>query len=181
MSNRHNIHAGIANKILRLLANFRASNSAEAVRLIEIFTQKQKLDLLILDEAERLNRKSLEMVRSIYDRTKIPIMLIGMPDILRHLRSHKKFYSRIGISYHYEPLSHEQLAEYLSQLHPHLEDIDIKLEKELLDFIYKRTKGEFRRIIQLVKQAERVRNANNHPVLSLGVFEAASKFLLDNL
>ena len=169
---------GIARKLITLLTDLRPGNSAEAARIIENLTDKHQVDLIIVDEAERLNHRCLEMVRSIYDRTKIPVLLIGMNDLVRHLRSHKKFYSRISTTYHYEPLSYQQLSEYLGQLHPLLKDIDPVLEKELLDFIYQHSRGEFRRIIQMVKQAERVRRVNQHPVLSLSVFEAASKLML---
>jgi DNA transposition AAA+ family ATPase len=171
--------AGVARNILKGLADLRPANSADMARIIANLTQDQELELMIVDEAERFNRHCLEMIRSIYDRSKVPVMLIGMANIVRNLKSHKKFYSRIGIAYYFEPLSYEQLAKYLERLHPLLKDIDPVTEKRLLDFIYRATKGEFRRINRLVKQAERVRKANNHPVLSMSVFEAASKLLLN--
>jgi DNA transposition AAA+ family ATPase len=169
---------GIAKKLISLITDLVPGNSAQAARIIENISNKHHFDLIIVDEAERLNQKCLEMLRSIYDRTKIPVLLIGMTDLLRHLRSHKKFYSRVSMVYHYEPLSYPQLSEYLGQLHPLLKDIDPVLEKELLDYIYQHSRGEFRRIIQMVKQAERIRRANQHPVLSISVFKAASDLIL---
>ena len=170
---------GTASKLLRAMADLRPANASDAARIIENLTREQETELIILDETERLNRQCLEMVRAIYDRTRVPVLLIGMPEVLRGLRSHKKFHSRIGIAYEYEPLSYEQLAEYLNLLHPLLLDIDPVAEKDLLEFIFKATRGEFRRINRLVKQAERVRRANKHPVLSLSVFEAATNLLLN--
>ena len=170
--------AGIAKKMLRSMADLRPANAADAARIIENLSRESSWDLMIIDEAERLNHHSLEMLRSIYDRTRVPILLIGMFELVRQLRSHKKFYSRVGIAYKYEPLSFEQLSGYLGSLHPLLRDINDKEEKALLDFICKTTRGEFRQINRLVKQAERVRKSNNHPVLSLSVFEAASRLLL---
>lgn len=169
---------GIASKILRRMIDVRPANAADAARIIENMSQQQELELIILDEAERLSRYCLDMIRAIYDRTRVPVLLIGMTDILRNLRSHKKFYSRIGIAYNYKPLSIDQLAGYLEALHPLLKEIDPETEKNLLEFIHQSTRGEFRRINQLVKQAERIRRANNHPVLSISVFEAASKLML---
>lgn len=169
---------GIARKLISLITDLRPVNAADAARIIENLSNQHHFDLIIVDEAERLTQKCIEMLRSIYDRTKIPILLIGMTDLLRHLRIHKKFYSRISITYHYEPLSFQQLSEYLGQLHPLLKDIEPEKEKELLDFIYHHSRGEFRRIIQMVKQAERVRRINKHPVLSLSVFEKASTLML---
>jgi DNA transposition AAA+ family ATPase len=171
--------AGVARTILKGLADLRPANAADLARIIANLTQQQKVALITIDEAERLDRHCLEMVRAIYDKTKVPVMLIGMTDIVRKLKSHKKFYSRIGMAYYFEPLSCDQLAQHLGTLHPLLTDIDPATESRLLAFIYRATRGEFRRINRLVKQAERVRRANNHPVLSLSVFEAASKLLLN--
>jgi DNA transposition AAA+ family ATPase len=171
--------AGIGKKLLRAMADVRPVNAADAARIIENLSKEHEWDLIIIDEAERLNRDALDMIRSIHDRTKVPILLVGMSEIVRKLRSHKKFYSRIGIAYCYEPLSYKQLATYLGLLHPLLKEIDAAIEHELLEFIFESTRGEFRRINRLVKQTERVRKANNHPVLSLSVFEAASKLLLN--
>lgn len=90
---------------------------------------EQELDLMIVDEAERLNQQSLEMIRVVYDQTEVPIVLIGMMDIVSNHRSHKKFYRRIGIAYHYESLSYEQLAEYLDIHHPLLKKFNPVLKK----------------------------------------------------
>lgn len=171
--------SGIAKKILKVLADLRPANAADTARIIENLTQEHELELIILDEAERLNRHSLEMVRSIYDRTGVPILLIGMTDILRKLRSHKKFYSRIGIAYRFKQLTFNQLTEYIDELYPLFKNTNKQKLPDLLKFLYESTRGEFRRINRLIKQAERIRIANGHSKLSLPLFQAASKLMLN--
>lgn len=171
--------SGIAKKILKILADLRPANAADTARIIENLTQEQELELIILDEAERLNRHSLDMVRSIYDRTGVPILLIGMTDILQKLRSHKKFYSRIGIAYCFKPLTFNQMTEYIDELHPLFKSTNNNTLPDLLRFLYESTRGEFRRINRLVKQTERIRIANEHSKLSLPLFQAASKLMLN--
>lgn len=56
--------------------------------------------LLIIDEAELLNLRSLEIVRRIHDMAKVGVVLAGMPRLRANLRGkrgeYKQLYSRIG-------------------------------------------------------------------------------------
>lgn len=57
--------------------------------------------LLIVDEAELLNTRSLEILRRIHDRTGIGVVLAGMPRLRANLKGargeFKQLYSRIGL------------------------------------------------------------------------------------
>lgn len=57
--------------------------------------------LLIVDEAELLNTRALEVLRRIHDRTNIGIVLAGMPRLRANLRGakgeFKQLYSRVGL------------------------------------------------------------------------------------
>jgi len=168
-------------KILREYDDIRPANFDDAMRVIRTLVDKKNLDILIIDESERLSRDTLDLVRSIFDTTRLPILLIGMVDILQKLRSHKKFYSRIGIAYHYTALSFEQCEQYLGTFHPLLNQHG-KINGSngnLIEFIFKSTNGEFRRINRLIKQADRLRITNNRGEFSLATFKAASKLLLN--
>ena len=58
--------------------------------------------LLIVDEAENLPYKGLEVLRRIHDKTGVGMLLIGMPVLVENLRGsqnqYKQLYSRVGFS-----------------------------------------------------------------------------------
>jgi DNA transposition AAA+ family ATPase len=65
--------------------------------------------LIIVDEAEHLPYKALELLRRVYDKAGVGIMLVGMPRLLSNLRGRRgeyaQLYSRVGIAARLEGLS----------------------------------------------------------------------------
>ena len=49
--------------------------------------------LIIIDEAEHLPYKSLELVRRIYDKANVGILLVGMPRLITNLKGEKRQYN----------------------------------------------------------------------------------------
>jgi len=65
--------------------------------------------LIIIDEAEHLPYKSLELLRRIYDKAEVGILLVGMKRLLDNLKGEKQqyaqLYSRVGIKFQLNPLT----------------------------------------------------------------------------
>jgi len=74
------------------------------------------LDLLVVDEAERLSPPALEHLRDRFDRRDLGLLLIGMPGIEKRLARYPQLYSRMGFAHQYNrPLGDDELAFVLTR------------------------------------------------------------------
>src|SRR5260370_25198754 len=76
--------------------------AAEAIR-------RNDLDLILIDEGDWLNVESFELLRHIFDRTGCPIVIVGLPKIMRVITRHEKFASRVGLHMEFLPLTQEEV------------------------------------------------------------------------
>ena len=72
------------------------------------------VELVILDEAERLDTATLEYLRDIFDRNDIGLILISMPGIEKRMSRYPQLYSRVGFAHHYKPLLGDELSFVLA-------------------------------------------------------------------
>lgn len=140
-------------------------------------------DLLIIDEADRVKTAGLEVLRDLYDRSEMGMVLIGMGGIERRLARYPQFYSRVGFVHQFNVVSVEELREILrSKLcggaveegMPAQESLD----EEALGAIIRITGGNFRQIHRLLKQVERTLRLNHLTKVTKAVVESARASLL---
>lgn len=139
------------------------------------------LELLVVDEADRLSPAALEHLRDRFDRRALGLLLVGMPGIDKRLSRYPQLYSRIGFAHQYRPLGDEELAFVLSR-HWH----KLGLTLDLTDFtdaqavatVGRITRGNFRLIHRLFAQIERVLRINDLTVITSDVIETARSTLV---
>lgn len=140
-----------------------------------------RIELLIIDEAERLSTSALEHLRDMFDRTPIGLMLIGMPGIEKRLARYPQLYSRVGFAHHDRPLQDDELTFVLTrhwrQLGLSLDSTDFT-DTQAMAAISRITRGNFRLLHRLFVQMERILRINELHVITEDVVEAARSTLV---
>lgn len=138
-------------------------------------------ELLIVDEADRLKTAGLEQIRDTYDRSKIGMILIGMPGLEKRLSRYAQLYSRVGFVHHFKPLGAKEMAFVLEhkwqQLGLKLNSNDFT-DTEAKGAIIRITGGNFRLLHRLFAQIERIMKINEINLITKEVVEAARDFLV---
>lgn len=139
------------------------------------------IDLIIVDEIDRLKLQSLEQLRDIYDQNDVAMILIGMPGIEKRLARYPQLYSRIGFAHEFDKLSKDEAHHILEYKWEEL-GLSIKLEDfsdyEAISNIIKITGGNFRLIQRLFTQIERILEINKLTTITTDVVEAARDSLV---
>lgn len=139
------------------------------------------VQLIIIDEAERLSVTALEYLRDLFDRDGIALVLIGMPGIDKRLSRYPQLYSRVGFAHSYRPLQDEELKFVLNrrwrQLGLELDDADFT-DAQAVALIIRITGGNFRLVHRLFVQISRVLRINELNTITSEVVEAARSVLV---
>jgi DNA transposition AAA+ family ATPase len=139
------------------------------------------VELLIIDEAERLTPTALEMLRDRHDRTHLAMILIGMPGIDERFRHYPQLYSRLGFSHQYRALGREELLFVLDRHWKRLGrtlDPDDFTDAQAIAAIERITRGNFRLLERLFPQLNRVLKINQLDTITDDVIEAAASILV---
>ncbi|QDP72195.1 AAA family ATPase [Legionella israelensis] len=142
---------------------------------------KEYCRLIIIDEAERLGYPAMELLRSLYDRSNIAIVFVGMPGLEKKLSRYPQLYSRIGFAHEYKPLCTEEmlfiLEQYWKKLGLTFEPGNFS-DHEAATTIMRTTSGNFRLLNRLFMQIDRILRVNQFKHISHEVVLAARDCLL---
>lgn len=142
------------------------------------------MQLIIIDEAERLNPIAVEHLRDRFDREPLGLLLIGMPGIEKRFSHYPQLYSRVGFAHQYRPLTGDELQFVLTR---HWRTLGLELTAD--DFtdaqavahvahVARLTRGNFRLLQRLFAQIGRILQINDLRVITTDVVEAAASTLV---
>ena len=140
----------------------------------------QLIELLIVDEANRLKDAGLELIRDFSDRGEFGLVLLGMPGLDKRLKRAPQLYSRIGFAQEMVPLPDDETRDFLSKrwshrVKPYSGDYT---DKEAVATILRITRGNIRVIERLMMQVEHVLAVNQREIVTKEVVETARDNLI---
>jgi len=117
--------------------------------------------LLIIDEAEQLPYKALEMLRRLHDKTGIGILLVGMPRLISNLSGMKgeyaQLYSRVGIATKLLPITEKDASNIIDVMLPGCSD-------KIKGAFYKEVAGNTRRLCKMITRSQAIAHKNKMDV-----------------
>jgi len=145
--------------ILRKLTESFNSYASLNQRILDIqFHLRREPRLIILDEADQLTVRTLEMVRAIYDENTCGLVLMGEPeilDLLQHGRQMRvnlaRMYGRVGYKVEIKPPTMDEIKTIIEHRGYVL---SMPLIGEIREWIS--DAGELRRLAKLLDRAEDV-------------------------
>ena len=147
---------------------------------------KSYVELLIIDEAERLQARSLEQIREIYDHHysiydglhRMGVIFIGMPGIEKRLIRFPQLYSRIGFAHTFKSLQNAEIESVIQTNCKVTINAGDVMDQDAMAAMARITQGNFRLINRLLRQSIRVMQINKLPFISKEVVEAARECLV---
>jgi DNA transposition AAA+ family ATPase len=131
------------------------------------------VELVVIDEADRLKTTGLEQLRDLYDRHQFGLQ--------RRLTRYPQLYGRVGFAHEYRPLGQRELLDLLAQHAPQLglEPCTGTLDDpDALAAIAGITGGNFRLLQRLFAQINRIAAINNLTTVTRDVVETARQSLI---
>jgi DNA transposition AAA+ family ATPase len=162
--------------LARVMAKrFEITTSATTHDTIEMIVDrlKRKPATLLFDEANRLRVPSLEVIRYIHDRRRVPVVLVGSMELVRTLmdasgryRELEQLQSRIALKVQLSPMHLEETTKYLEH---HFQD----LVSEVARCFHDVCKGIFRDLANAVYLVKRILKKSRLPTPTPDIVRAA--------
>ncbi len=168
-------------EILKGLTESPSGYSSLHQRIMDIqFHLRRGSRLIILDEADQLQVRTLEMVRAIYDDNNCGLILLGLPRVIDLMTKGKslrenltQLYSRVGYKYEIKPPSNQEIKAIIAHRGYQLSEPLIKDIKVWMD-----DAGELRLLDKLLSRAENIREWNNMPAVNDDAVRGAYNLLI---
>jgi len=139
--------------------------------------KENKETLLIIDEAQLLERSNLEEVRlllnfQLNDRFLMTVLLIGQPELRDNIKKIKQLDQRIAIKYHLAPFTFNETVRYVFFRQKKAGRKENVFSKEAFRKIYAHTKGIPRSINNLCDLGLLIGYSKNEKIISSKIIES---------
>lgn len=121
---------------------------------------KEKPRIIIVDEIDYLvtDKKTIETLRDIHDKTDVPIVLVGMNKADKKLIRYSHLYDRISKKLKFEPFSQNDVKSIITQLS------EIEMTDCAVKYIFSQA-NRLRQIVKLLNMAENICRTNGLKII----------------
>ncbi|EDQ5929968.1 AAA family ATPase [Salmonella enterica] len=161
-----------------LCGRLRLSKNGNIHTLIDLCVEKLKGSgrLLVIDEAELLPYRALEVVRRLHDKAGIGVVMAGMPRLIVNLKGKRgefaQLYSRVALALDLgNALARQDFDQIAVDLMPEAENQKIR------DALYNQSKGNARRLFKMARGVYRMCDISKKDV-SVTAIEKFSEMLI---
>ena len=164
----------------------------DMITLACCWIHRREVALIILDEADRLDKSALDAIQDIHERTRCAFLFVGDIDLAIRFRKRSSLYNRIGVTLEMPQLDFDEMVHFIetwvdvrskqrgyyyrdAELNPIRHDIPEDLT--LLKDIYRTTLGNLRRIMIIIQESERIADINGQRYVQLATVQAAARLL----
>ncbi len=152
-----------------------AGNAAIAEVIESGYIHPGEVDLLIVDEANRLCKLGFEVLRDVVDEGKMGLVLLGHAGLRQKVLAQPALASRVGVRYVFEGLSEQEVRQLLQE---YVQERELEMKEEVAGMLVEKTQGNIQTVRLVLKQIEYLLQINRLSVLSRGVVEVACSQLL---
>lgn len=136
------------------LAGLRPGRSEQCLAIIGEAMQRDRR-LIMIDEADLLEMRLLEMLRNVNERFAAPILLIGEDDLKGRVASRRRLASRIRRRLEFGPVSQVDIAYFFRQ------NLALTLSADMSAPIHAHCRGDWRPVLTVAVACERAARASN--------------------
>jgi DNA transposition AAA+ family ATPase len=124
-----------------------ARSRSEEIQPRSAAVRPDSVDLLVVDEVDRCSHISLEVLRDLFDRYPVGLVLLSRTDRIRHLLNHHPVAERAGVLHEFCALGDSDARLFITQ---QVHSLGLSLEEQALEAFIQKTRGNFRKIYLLL-------------------------------
>jgi len=110
--------------------------------------------IIMVDEADRMNLKCLNVLRNIHDVCKTPILLIGEEDLKNKLGRERRLVSRLRDTISFEAVNQADVVVFFKNA------VDMQITTDMAARLLKHSQGDFRNVLTDAVAVERIMSAS---------------------
>lgn len=144
-----------------------------------------QVQLVIIDEANRLKYQSLEHIRDLFDQLRIGVVFMGLHSLEKVISCLPQFRNRVGFRHEFKPLTVADMTVLIES--DSFKELRFGLStkrfesKDTISKLARATSGNMRTLNRLCLQIKRVMRVNSLDMITDDVVETARKALIIGL